>query len=167
MKPESVFSAGSLFGSGPSPLSGEMCLRAPNPPVAFSPPNLQPILKSTPPTPPTPLQSFLRPEFISTVTNLSWQMMSHKRQEWQPDVCVGNINLATAALLPRWVITLRSGAVCGCQPESKQTRSLLLKINKPIRGKACYSSAGGIFARWKIINAFLFPQREAEKSWAE
>lgn len=58
---------------------------------------------------------------------------------------------------------LRSGAVCGCQPESKQTQSLLLKINKPIRKKACYSSVGGIFARWKIINAFLFPQGEAEK----
>lgn len=58
---------------------------------------------------------------------------------------------------------LRSGAVCGCQPESKQTQSLLLKINKPIRKKACYSSVGGIFARWKIINAFLFPRGEAEK----
>lgn len=58
---------------------------------------------------------------------------------------------------------LRSGAECGCQPESKQTQSLLLKINKPIRGKACYSSVGGIFARWKIINAFLFPRSEAEK----
>lgn len=58
---------------------------------------------------------------------------------------------------------LRSGAVCGCQPESKQTQSLLLKINKPIREKACYSSVGGIFARWKIINAFLFPQGEARK----
>lgn len=57
---------------------------------------------------------------------------------------------------------LRSAAVCGCQPESKQTQSLLLKINKPIREKACYSSVGGIFARWKIINAFLFPQGEAE-----
>lgn len=51
----------------------------------------------------------------------------------------------------------------GCQPESKQTRSLLLKINKPIREKACYSSVGGIFARWKIINAFLFPRGEAAK----
>lgn len=53
-------------------------------------------------------------------------------------------------------------SVCGCQPESKQTQSLLLKINKPIREKACYSSVGGIFARWKIINAFLFPQGEAQ-----
>lgn len=40
----------------------------------------------------------------------------------------------------------------------------MLKINKPIREKACYSSVGGIFARWKIINAFLFPRGEAAKS---